>query len=807
MEQIDIYDPDTTKFEWETIWIKKCKGQRKGGEPTRYKATTKEQIKFIADFLDNFVTEELNLFPNQYIKPIFDKDSYKEIKYHEDMEMIRHIFPKAKIYIARRKERMKNGKMFWSARYIVDKVRIRACQLYDLIKNEKKIPDNYFDTTKYGKTGQFFTLYNDKKYDGEVPPLMPYNDTKIDPLNYYATYVKEEWENYDKQWEALQCKLALKKEADVVVEYKDDEDIVIGRSIEIEEVISRFAVKRADSYDSWIKVNLAIINYGLKLGLSRRHIEVLIHTFSKKSELCYEEDKVDLWLTNNYDRIANSVVENKLSRNYLINVCLKEDDPKYWADTYKYRDYKAVLAKLNKECVKVRMNGKWIVFRKIDKNNSEPYYLFDNTSLRHYYECEEAFMINHKTKNKAGEEVIVSINIMNIAEKHACYWTDVNMRSYDNIVYNPCFDGVMNERYFNTWEGWNVMKYETCKDYSKCQVFLTHLKEVWCDGCEASYKWFLEYLSFIVRGGRTCVGVILRGGQGCGKDCFMTDLLMNRVLGQKYCMMTNDPVNQLFGKFNSSLLNKSLVVIAEGSYDLDKCYNNIKDLITNGVLRVEKKFADIISAVNYTNFIISTNAYDIIKDGKGRRLGYWSCSDKYKGNKKYFDGFYEAVNDDSAVSAFYNFLIDKQMVYQADIEDLAYLQSTMPQTKTSKDIAVKNTPIVSQFLNEYFNESKLEEYVKLEKVVKVKRSELYSAYKRFCDKCGYERLKMNLFSAQLLNLHNVECKKRSEYWFIFTIDILISIKKGLEDLEKEGEDFNLDDAIIHHNTADFEEEE
>jgi phage/plasmid-associated DNA primase len=387
------------------------------------------------------------------------------------------------------------------------------------------------------------------------------------------------------------------------------------------------------------------------------------------------------------------------------------------------------------------------------------------------------------------------------------YYTDAKMKCYDNIVYTPCFDGVMDEKYFNTWDGWNVMKYPKCVDYSKCEVFLTHLKEVWCNGCEVSYKWFLEYLSFIVRGGRTCVGVILRGGQGCGKDCFMTDLLMNRVLGQKFCMMTNDPVNQLFGKFNSSLLNKSLVVIAEGGYDLDKCYSNIKDLITNGVLRIEKKFADITPNVNYANFMISTNAYDIIKDGKGRRLGYWSCSDKYKGNKKYFDRFYDAVNDDDAVSAFYNLLIDKEMVFQADIEDLAYLQSTMPQTKLSKDIAVKNTPIVSQFLNGYFKMSKLEEYIELKKDVKVKRSELYSAYKRFCDKCGYERLKMNLFSAQLLNLHNVECKKHSDYWFIFSVDILICVNKGLQDLEKEGADFKLADMITHTNTADFEDEE
>lgn len=803
MEQIDVYDPETTKFEYETIWIKKCRGQRKGHDPVRFKATTEADVRLIANENDNFVVEELTLFPDQYIKPIFDRDSYTEINYEEDLKMISHIFDDAKVKISTRPQRLKNGKMFWSARYVVQKRRIRANQLLDLIKNESKIPDDYFDLSKYGKGGQFFTLYNDKKYDGEVPKLMPYKDNKINLLDYYATYVEEDWKNYDDLWETLQLLNSYKMAKEVKVEYKDDEDVEMGKSVEIEDIISHLDPKRADHYGTWFKVPVVIINYGIKLGLSRRQISGLVHSFSAKSVAFYEEDRVDKWFESNYERFRDSKCDKKLGRNYLINVCLKEDDPKYWTEKYRYRSYDIVLGELNKECVKVRMNGRWLIFRTVDRNNAEPYYLFDKKGLEHYYENEEQFFFTYMKQSKDGELTTQSKSIVSDLR----YFSDTKMKCYDNIVYTPCFDGVMDSKYFNTWDGWNVMKYPKCQDYSKCEVFLTHLKEVWCSGCEVSYKWFLEYLSFIVRGGRSCVGVILRGGQGCGKDCFMTDLLMNRILGQKYCMMTNDPVNQLFGKFNSSLLNKSLVVIAEGGYDLDKCYSNIKDLITNGVLRIEKKFADITPNVNYANFMISTNAYDIIKDGKGRRLGYWSCSDKYKGNKKYFDNFYEAVNDDNAVSAFYNFLIDKEMVYQADIEDLAYLQSTMPQTKLSKDIAVKNTPIVSQFLNGYFKMSKLEEYVKLEKVVKVKRSELYSAYRRFCDKCGYERLKLNLFSAQLLNLHNIECKKNSEYWFIFTLDILIGIKKGLEDLEKEGADFNLADAIIHHNTADFEEDD
>jgi hypothetical protein len=301
MEQNDIYDADTTKFEWETIWIKKCKGHRKGEDPTRYKAKTKEQIKLIGDTLNNFITEELNLFSNQYIKPIFDKDSNTEINFDNDMQMIRHIFGEnAKIKIATRKPRMKNGKMFWSARYIVQKVRIRPNQLLDLIKFEGKIPDDYFDLSKYGKGGQFFTLFNDKKYNPDknapvkyidVPPLLPYNDKNANPIDYYATYVKESWENYDSIWETLQWVLAKRVEKVIPIEYKDDEEVDMGKSMEIEEVIKRVNPKRADHYETWMKFVFAIINYGVRLGLDGRTIKGLIHSFSKKSIAFYEEDK------------------------------------------------------------------------------------------------------------------------------------------------------------------------------------------------------------------------------------------------------------------------------------------------------------------------------------------------------------------------------------------------------------------------------------------------------------------------------------------------------------------------------------
>jgi hypothetical protein len=776
MEQIDIYDTDTTKFEWETIWIKKCKGHRKGEDPTRYKATTKEQIKLIGDTLNNFITEELNLFSNQYIKPIFDKDSNTEINFENDMQMIRHIFGEnAKIKIATRTPRMKNGKMFWSARYIVQKVRIRPNQLFDLIKFEGKIPDDYFDLSKYGKGGQFFTLFNDKKYDGDVPPLLPYNDKNANPIDYYATYVKESWENYDDLWETLQWWLAKKKEDETPIEYKDDEEVDMGKSRELEEVIKRVNPKRADHYETWMKPVFAFINYGVSSGLSRRLIEDLIHSFSKKSIAFYEEDKVDLWITNNYDRLVKSDCKNKLGRNWLINVCLKEDDFEYWCNTYRYRDYKVVLKDYSKECIKVRMGGKWLILRNEDGYNPEPYFLYDKANLKHYYENEEVMC--YKTKDKDGKDTMV-----NIVDAMSIYWKDMTIKCYDNVIYAPCPTKDISSKYFNTWFGWECMKYDACKDDDEdVGIILKHLKEVWCDDNMELYEWWLDYLAYLVNGGRTGVVPIVRGTQGCGKDKFMSEFIMNKLLGERYCITTDDPVNHIFGRFNSGLLDKSYGVIEEGTYDLNSVYSKIKKTATSDKLSIEKKFENVANSKNYINLIISTNSNCLITGDKGmaqRRLMNIKCSDRYLGNVKYFDRYTEAIKNGGAVKAIYNMLMTRFKVKGLDPENTMYLQNTKPETKETNDVKEKSVPLTTQFLLEKLDMDIMSNGVD----TRINRSTLYSKYKSWCDTRTIRCCDANSFYTNIADVDGLVPFKSNGIRFLI---ITIPVKEKLLELNKD----------------------
>jgi hypothetical protein len=777
MDEIKVYDPNEDKFAWGTIYIKNPI-HRKGEEPYRFKATNKNEVEVINNYLKNYAMEELNLFPDQYIKPMFDRDCYDApIDTEYDIDLIKELIgDNCVVKVAMRPTRIKNGKTYNSGRYYVINKRIRANQLKDFIEMSNKIPKGHFDVSKYGKGGQFFTLYNNRKHDGAVPALVPFNDPNPNPLDYYATYVLKEYEDYDLKWEVIQViKMIrdLENDKKKVVYTEDDEEVAIGKSTEIDDIIEHLLPKRADHYETWFKPVLAIINYGLRLKLGHYHIKELIHQFSKKSNAFYEEDKVDTWITNNFDRIKNSNGD-KLGRNFLINTCLKEDDPKYWAEKYQYRGYEAVLNDLNKQCVKLRMMRKWLIFRKADKFMSDPYYLFDKDGLKQYYECESEFMMN--TKDKDG--VISSVNIMNTK----MYWSDTKIKCYDNIIYAPCPTEDISDKYFNSWVGWECMKYDACNDDDKdVKIILNHLKEVWCDDNMELYEWWLDYLAYLVSGGRTGVVPIVRGTQGCGKDKFMSEFIMDKLLGAKYCISTDDPVNHIFGRFNAGLLDKSYGVIEEGSYDLNIVYPKIKKTATSDKLSIEKKFADVINAKNMINLIISTNLPCLITGDKGmdqRRLMFSKCSDRYVNNTEYFNRYTDAINNGKAVKYIYDMLVKRFKDKKLDPENTMYLQNTRPKTKETNDVKEKSIPLTTQFLLDKLDIDIMENPID----TRINRTTLYAKYRSWCESRGIKCCDANSFYTSVAEVDGLKALKSAGVRYMI---ITPPVKARLLELNKD----------------------
>ncbi|KAA6376471.1 MAG: hypothetical protein EZS28_028001 [Streblomastix strix] len=104
--------------------------------------------------------------------------------------------------------------------------------------------------------------------------------------------------------------------------------------------------------------------------------------------------------------------------------------------------------------------------------------------------------------------------------------------------------------------------------------------------------------------------MILRGGQGCGKNTF-TDVLSELVSG--YSLRNITSLTSVTGQFNSILSNRVFIVLNEHAtfsssigHEVDK----LKSLITDPTLEIRTKFSSSRVEKNLLNFILISNHLD-----------------------------------------------------------------------------------------------------------------------------------------------------------------------------------------------------
>ncbi|KAA6384453.1 MAG: hypothetical protein EZS28_020018 [Streblomastix strix] len=104
--------------------------------------------------------------------------------------------------------------------------------------------------------------------------------------------------------------------------------------------------------------------------------------------------------------------------------------------------------------------------------------------------------------------------------------------------------------------------------------------------------------------------MILRGGQGCGKNTF-TDVLSELVSG--YLLRNITSLTSVTGQFNSILSNRVFIVLNElttFSSSIGHEVDKLKSLITDPTLEIRTKFSSSRVEKNLLNFILVSNHLD-----------------------------------------------------------------------------------------------------------------------------------------------------------------------------------------------------
>lgn len=217
------------------------------------------------------------------------------------------------------------------------------------------------------------------------------------------------------------------------------------------------------------------------------------------------------------------------------------------------------------------------------------------------------------------------------------------------------------EDLLNLFTGYTGETKEPC-DIEKIQPMLNHIKEVFANNNEKDFNWIMSWLSFMVQGKktkRTDTCLVLVSPQGCGKN-IVYNFISKYVFGRYYCTRFND-FDKFTGKFNGSLMGKIFTVLDECTASLhmkEKC-DKFKGMIDEPLITIEYKGKEPIEVNNHNNFLLFSNHRTNVRvEESDRRFQMFECSDKYMGNKDYFEKLADSMMNEEAGRHFYAYLRD-----------------------------------------------------------------------------------------------------------------------------------------------------
>ena len=616
----------------------------------------------------------------QMVKPYFDIDlklpkntifdeMNRLVKWGDLIQKTFKLTNSKDIYILKCEPRpIDDNTIKYSYHILIDNIKISSSKIKQIIKDNMFPPE--FDTSCYSVNQGVRPPFVDTKIkvDGKLPPFKPYSvfngyiDDALDITKYCISYIKEDFKDYDavlsppKIIENPEKPLITDNEADDVDDDDDTNDI---RSSEeyikvIKKHVEHLSKQRASNYDTWLEVCMCIINIGEKYKWKDEVIFDLCDKFSKKNKVKYDYDanKKQFYKLMGDDTRVKKVCITRLLK------CLKEDDPVYYKSNI-FDSYNKVKELFEKQyCI---INNPPCIYRVVDipieirgdieLNEGDTDQLlkkekahFLNENL--YYLCNE---FNDKGKAVIGKKLFFN------------EWSkDPARLTYEGVKFAPSgLSPAVAKYYKNLFSGFKADKiYVENYDYKNIEPILNHLKLVYCDGNEEHYNYVLKWLAKIVQDpeNRPQVGLVFYSRKhGTGRNTF-TNFFMNQVIGTEYCVSCHD-VSRVFGRFNKALAKCMFLCIEEASGEIKLFMENMKNLVTEPTILVERKNIDSGVVKNYVNAMLLTNNEDVLDiDDNDRRFAIFESSACMKNDETYFKNLYGCMDKTETAGIFIKYL-------------------------------------------------------------------------------------------------------------------------------------------------------
>lgn len=366
-------------------------------------------------------------------------------------------------------------------------------------------------------------------------------------------------------------------------------------------------------------------------------------------------------------------------------------------------------------------------------------------------------------RNKADFKNVYENLIMDNNKPFINEWLkDSNNKTYSKIDFLPMQE--VPDDVYNTFKGYVASYKETIKSDLENSLIIKHLKNL-CNNSDDVYKYVIKFLARKLQKPNelTNTALIFKSSEGVGKDLFF-NWFGSSILGKDY-YINEEKTELIFGKFNSSIENKIIIVLNETSgKDTFQINENIKNAITRPINMIEHKGLKPYENTNNIGYIFLTNNDNPVKVSyTDRRFMAIECNNEYANNAEYIKNLVASLQSGEYDKAFYNMLMNEET-------DNFDFTNNRPITSFYEDLKDMNKPIISRFL-EYLidNNTYNTKYNSKDKAMTI-----FNKFKEFIHnnnfKCDYSSTK---FFSELKKYEGItKVKLRDSNYYYFNIEVM-----------------------------------
>jgi hypothetical protein len=192
--------------------------------------------------------------------------------------------------------------------------------------------------------------------------------------------------------------------------------------------------------------------------------------------------------------------------------------------------------------------------------------------------------------------------------------------------------------------------------------------------------------------------LVFIGLEGTGKTSIAR--IMEQLMGQQLAWTTTG-AEKLLGKFNSLLVGRKYVMLDEACLEKGQYMsftNKLKGIVDSSTISIEKKGIDPVELENILGLNLASNSDTPFSlTSHKRRFAVFKTSDKHKGDKEYFDRFYEIMARPHAMAHLLEHFM-RQDLTDFDPQDI-------PSTAGARDMVMDSMAYEARYMLDVFREA------------------------------------------------------------------------------------------------------